>query len=506
MCKRHWLVVVFLATFLLVSANLSQAKSLNRQESWHFSTFIAQNTDPDEVSENQDLENQLIFGYIPDAPPVSSNSPAGDIDGYCGRLLDYLQDLGRRDGFDVRPEELDYGQRFQAFEGIVGAFNDESRGVECGPSTKTRDRQSSLEDNGGSFSDTFFTTSTKLLVRKDVVTQLVEDPSFIKIGVIGGTSNVDAEEFREQISSSDLSDLDLDGVINDFIDQVTTTQVISQIYPTATVVDIRNRLDAINQLKNGDIDAYASDEVILVGIKNEQGFPSEKFTIEPKIYGLTREEYGIVVYNDPQLLSNIDNWIDSDGREAFNELKQRSSHSRVSELFQFLTSRNYFYPLVLAVFGLFFFLFITHPILIYALFKLAPARLTNKFIGWIETRKRKKGSKDFLVVLSNSLLHNDVFALVAHKADNKLNLGFIDSETAVRMVEELGIQPLLQKYQAENLTEEEIYEKAAGDIAQRAQSDSQIPAMWKTWLDAAGSTAATEAARKVIERAFNQSF
>jgi ABC-type amino acid transport substrate-binding protein len=508
MRKKHWVVVVFLVTFLLVFSNFSQAKSVNRQKPWHFSTFIAQNTNPDESLEDQDLENQLIFGYIPDAPPVSSRGSLGGIGGYCGRLRDYLQDVGNSNGFEVKTEVLDYDQRFQAFEGIVDGFNQESQGVECGPSTKTRDRELSLEQNGGFFSDTFFTTSTKLLIRKDKVTQLTEDPSLIKIGVIGGTSGVNAEEFREQLSSSNLSASALDSVINEFISQVTTTQVISQIYPTARVIDVTDRADAINKLEGGEIDAYASDEVILVGIKNDkQEFPnSDAFTIEPKIYGLTREEYGIVVYNNPQLLSDINNWIDGDGQKALDELRKNSIHSRVSLFFQVLTAKTYFYSFVIAFCGLFLLLLITHPISIYTLFKVAPARFTNKFIDWVETRKRKKGGKDFLVVLSDSLLHNDVFALVAHKANNKIKLGLIDRETAVKMVEELGIQPLLQKYQSENLTEEEIYEKAAEDIAQRAQSDAQIPAMWKTWLDAAGSTAATEAARKVIERAFNQSF
>ena len=101
-------------------------------------------------------------------------------------------------------------------------------------------------------------------------------------------------------------------------------------------------------------------------------------------------------------------------------------------------------------------------------------------------------------------MNDEVFTVVAHKANDKFNIGFIDGDAAIKLVEELGIQPLLQRYREDGLPQAQAEEKVAEVIAQKADDDPQIYKMLQTWLDAAGTTAATEIATKVIERVLGQ--
>jgi ABC-type amino acid transport substrate-binding protein len=425
------------------------------------------------VAQLENSQDQIIFGYSEDSYPVSSKEGIF-ISGYCGELEKYL----KGQGFDLEPVAMQYSQRFKAFEGVEeSVIKNKQPAVECGPNTKTMQRKEELEkltdekSVDSKFSSTFFTSTAKLLIDKSKIRELSENSENIKIGVLGST----------------------------------TTQVIGQIYPTSPIVSIDNRNDAIEKLErggmDGGIDAYASDEILLLGIRNDKNFKRRReFSIEPKIYGFTREEYGIVIYNDDALRDKINNWIDKDGKKAKNNLRKQVFMS--SALSSFIENA-YFYPLLLGVVIACVLLIVSHPFFIFLLLKLMPSKQVNRFLDWLKVRKMKKGENDLVVVFTNQLLNNEVFTVVAHRANDKFKIGFLDSDAAIKLVEELGIKPLLQKYREDGLTQETAEEKVVEVIAQKADSDYQIYKMLQTWVDAAGTTAVTEIVKRVLGQTGN---
>lgn len=458
-------IVSMLTLFGTIQIPLSASTSVLREKS----QIVAQSG-----NSQGDSENKIIFGYIADAPPVSSQQGAF-ISGYCGDLKEYLKDKG----WQLDPVAMQYSERFNAFETLRDSvIQGKQPAIECGPNTKTIPREDNLNkitnEKGvtSKFSNTFFTSSTKLLINKSKLRELSENPENLRIGVLGST----------------------------------TTQVIGQIYPTSTIVSVGSRSDAITQLErggqSGGVDAYASDEILLIGIKSDENFRrGEEFAIEPKLYGFTREEYGIVTYNSDYLRDKINDWINKDGQNSRNRLEDQVGMS--SALGWFVAS-VYFYPILFGILAAFLLLLVSHPLFVFLFLKLIPAKLVNRFLYWLKARKKKKGENDLVVVLINRLLNDEVFTVVAHKANDKFNIGFIDGDAAIKLVEELGIQPLLQRYREDGLPQAQAEEKVAEVIAQKADDDPQIYKMLQTWLDAAGKTAATEIATKVIERVLGQ--
>jgi DNA-binding CsgD family transcriptional regulator len=112
-----------------------------------------------------------------------------------------------------------------------------------------------------------------------------------------------------------------------------TTEIIELAFPNAHVVGLRNRTEAVQALTRpsdaeGAIDAYASDEVILTDMLRRDlpaaGAPSKHFQVQPPLYGYSREDYVVVVYNQPTLMEAVDQWLDSPaGREAADALLPR---------------------------------------------------------------------------------------------------------------------------------------------------------------------------------------
>ena len=230
----------------------------------------------------------IIFGYIKDASPVSTGNGSDFPSGYCGDLAQYLD----RNGFPViSRQEQTYAQRFRAFKDFkaldekkLSVIVDKQPAVECGPHSITASRRNELKylskvkDITAKFSNPFFVSSMKLLVKNDKIHDLYKHPEKLSIGAPKSTTN---------------------------------NQVVRITYPNTKIKDIENRSDAVYQLGKGLIDAYSGDEILLIQMMKENGFTGQ-FSIEPKLYGYTHEEYGIIVYNNEDLLQAVNTWIASD--------------------------------------------------------------------------------------------------------------------------------------------------------------------------------------------------
>ncbi|MEE3716174.1 amino acid ABC transporter substrate-binding protein [Tumidithrix elongata RA019] len=114
--------------------------------------------------------------------------------------------------------------------------------IECGSTTFTWNRQKYVD-----FSVPFFFTGTQFLVKGNSSIKLVSDLTGKKVGVIEGTSN-----------QGDVDDLK----------------------PAVQVVLLKNRADGVKQLQEGKIDAFASDGILLLGLKNST-LKDSNFSIVP---------------------------------------------------------------------------------------------------------------------------------------------------------------------------------------------------------------------------------
>ena len=271
----------------------------------------------------------LVFAYTKDARPVSFENNYGMLSGYCGSLRSYLE----KKGYNIEDVPIKYPERFKMLETIRP---DVSRSllpaIECGPSTITNDRKNQLLRLGigdkGWFSNPFFATSTKLIINREKVGKLYSNPDELTIGVQGATTN---------------------------------NQVIGKVFPTATIETVVDREDAVKRLTASDanrIDAYTGDEVILIDLMKEDQLKN-RFLIEPKLHGFTREEYGIVVYNDKHLLGLVNNWISEDGQEAKKQLDNKGLIDSWGEL---ITQSDHFHLLIKLFFLAFLLLLLTNPI------------------------------------------------------------------------------------------------------------------------------------------------
>jgi signal transduction histidine kinase len=243
--------------------------------------------------------SSLAFAYQTHAAPVSSYN-GRTIQGFCSDLFQALEQQGY--SFS-KVRALDVAERFEKFaEGLKG-----QAGIQCGPDSKTRERSQHLvAKNGqynGAFSDVFAVTSTKLLIRNTKLIELEQSPETLRIGLIKP--------------------------------QAITNSLIQQVYPNAQIIALNNRAEAIKRLtlesSNANaIDAYSSDEILLYSILTDDLHDAKqhKYSIEPKLYGYSREEYVITVYNNPNLLSVINQWLKSgEAKAAINTILPKPIHS-----------------------------------------------------------------------------------------------------------------------------------------------------------------------------------
>jgi len=135
--------------------------------------------------------------------------------------------------------------------------------MECGASTVTLERMKTVD-----FSSFIFIDGTGLLVKASLSANALTDLGGKKIGVISGTSNERA-----------LNEAMKRNVIN------------------ATVVPVKSREAALEQLEGGAIDAFASDRVLLIALFGKSKDPKglallgDALSFEPYAIGLPRGDW-----------------------------------------------------------------------------------------------------------------------------------------------------------------------------------------------------------------------
>lgn len=213
------------------------------------------------------INREIIFGLRDNAPPVSDFREHRDWEGYCENFLNSLEkDIKQKEGkANITKFKIERKTVEKRFTGYV-----ENRQVaidaECGPNTDNPDRRDKIEKEGidGQFSETFAVTGAKILLKKANAKYFYRLQPFEgkKIGVVEGT---------------------------------TTDNFIGKRYGEEKIKPVK-REQVVQQLekggKEGGIDAYVSDEIILKGILNEMDpWQRINYIIVPKSTSLSYEKY-----------------------------------------------------------------------------------------------------------------------------------------------------------------------------------------------------------------------
>jgi len=169
--------------------------------------------------------------------------------------------------------------------------------MECGATSVTLSRMKEV-----AFSSLTFVDGTGLLVRKSTTGTSLMDLASKKIGVIAGTSNERA--LAEAMKSKMV---------------------------TATVVPVTSREDGLAQLEAGNIDAFANDRVLLVGLASKAKDPKalallgDPLSYEPYAIVLPRGDWALKqavdsalaqIYRSSALPDIYNRWFGALGRPS----------------------------------------------------------------------------------------------------------------------------------------------------------------------------------------------
>ena len=198
---------------------------------------------------------EFVIGYRTDASPLSYENADGQPSGYsvdlCRRIAAGVKaHLGKED-IEAKFVRVTSDERISAI--VTGKID-----IECGSTTITLSRQEQVDFT----LSTFVTGGSVLSLAKNGIHDM-SDLAGKKVGVVKGTTTV--EQLRNHLQQN-------------LID--------------AEVVIVRDRKDGMKQLDRGDIEAFASDQIVLIGQVVE--------ALNPKQYSLVNETfsyepYGLVV-------------------------------------------------------------------------------------------------------------------------------------------------------------------------------------------------------------------
>ena len=198
---------------------------------------------------------EFVIGYRTDASPLSYENAEGQPSGYsvdlCRRIAAGVKAHLGKGNIEAKFVRVTSDERISAV--VTGKID-----IECGSTTVTLSRQERVDFT----LPTFVTGGSVLSLAKNRI-QDMSDLSGKKVGVVKGTTTV--EQLRNYLQQN-------------LID--------------AEVVIVGARKEGMHQLDRGDIEAFASDQIVLIGQVIE--------ALNPKQYSLVNETfsyepYGLVV-------------------------------------------------------------------------------------------------------------------------------------------------------------------------------------------------------------------
>ena len=198
---------------------------------------------------------EFLIGYRTDASPLSYENADGQPSGYS---VDFCRRIAA--GVKAHLGDVDVETKFVPVtsDERISAIVDGKIDIECGSTTVTLSRMEQVD-----FTLPTFVTGGSVLTLAEAGIKTMSDLSGKKVGVVKGTTTV------EQLQSY---------VKENLID--------------AEVVIVADRNTGMSQLNRGDIDAFASDQIVLIGQIIEAPFP-RRFSLINETFSY--EPYGFVV-------------------------------------------------------------------------------------------------------------------------------------------------------------------------------------------------------------------
>ena len=203
----------------------------------------------------------IAIAHRTDALPFSyldeSKQPTGYTVELCKRVVTLLEQQIGVQGLKIKWVPVTTQNRFDAV-----AKGDAD--MECGSSTVTLTRMKQVD-----FSNYVFVDGTSLLARSELGAKSISDLAGRRIGVIAGTSN-------EKALQAALKDRAV----------------------TAAVSAVSTREEGLAKVESGELDALASDQVLLLGLSGKAKDPKKLALVDDS---LSFEPYAIVLPKDANL-------------------------------------------------------------------------------------------------------------------------------------------------------------------------------------------------------------
>lgn len=232
--------------------------------------FNIPNIRAETILEEIDRTGLLKVGIRTDVIPFAYRNNEGQLQGICIDLIRIIrQELAKkidRNIISILFITSSLDDRFTIIENKVAHF-------ECGPNTIRE-----LEDYQVKFSEPFFLSGLQIIASENIADKLINSQGKnFKIGVLKST---------------------------------TSEIFIKEKYPEAQqqlFEGIRGNERAIQALRQGRIDAFVDDAVLLLGLSLSQGIslkPNQGFTLTPP---LTCEKYGLIIPKNDDAWGNFIN-------------------------------------------------------------------------------------------------------------------------------------------------------------------------------------------------------
>jgi len=203
----------------------------------------------------------IAIAHRTDALPFSyldeSKQPTGYTVELCKRVVTLLEQQIGVQGLKIKWVPVTTQNRFDAV-----AKGDAD--MECGSSTVTLTRMKQVD-----FSNYVFVDGTSLLARSELGAKSISDLAGRRIGVIAGTSN-------EKALQAALKDRAV----------------------TAAVSAVSTREEGLAKVESGELDALASDQVLLLGLSGKAKDPKKLALVDDS---LSFEPYAIVLPKEANL-------------------------------------------------------------------------------------------------------------------------------------------------------------------------------------------------------------
>ncbi|MER2267355.1 amino acid ABC transporter substrate-binding protein [Methylobacterium oxalidis] len=210
---------------------------------------------------------EVVVGYRASSVPFSYVEKAGRPIGYaidlCQEIVDDIAKATGRTALRIRYEPV-------TSESRIPAVTSGGVDLECGSTTTNAERRRSV-----AFSPITFISATKLLVKRGSGIRSYRDLGGRKVVVTAGTTNGPA--LREMLAKSSIQ---------------------------AEVLTGRDHAESFAMVKDGRADAFATDDVLLYGLKAAEGGAGADYTVLPE--KLSFEPYAIMYRrDDPDLAALV---------------------------------------------------------------------------------------------------------------------------------------------------------------------------------------------------------